>query len=454
MKESKLKKGLTILIIIAICLISFFGIFVNKQGQMKNILPEFRLGMNLEGRRVVGFSVSDKTEEIVYDASGNVTTEGKNEDGSLKEGYTKENKPVNAEELKNENNYKTVKRVMENRLKNMGVSEYIIRLDNNNGDIVIELPEDANTDRVLSDLTYVGKFEIKDSDTDEVLIDHQEVKSAYCTYGSTSTGTAVYLNIEFKEDGKRKLEDITKTYISSKDEEGKTITKNVSIELDGESILETYFGETITTGILPLSIGSATTSSETITSYIEQASEIAGLITAGTMPISYQLEENNYISQNMDNLTIKVLIGIIMALLIVVFIYWVVRYKINGIFAVVSYLGFIAITLLVIRYTNVVLAIEALAAMISLLVATYMVLEYTLKQFTKKDANKLDIIKETYKHYASTLCPFVIIAVVFTFINWLPISSIGMVLFWGMTILVLYYYVIVKVLFDIQEVKK
>lgn len=454
MKKSKLGKGLTILVIIAICLISFAGIYVKKQGNMQNVLPDYQLGMNLSGARITKYKVSDKTEEIVYDASGNVTTDGKNEDGSLKEGYTKEDRKINTEEVKTEENYKTAKRIMQNRLKNMGVSEYKVRLNHNSGEMIVEVPEDSNTDEVISNLTYLGKFEIKDSTTNEVLMNNQDVKQASCVYGSTSTGTVVYLNIEFNKEGTKKFEDITKTYISSTNEEGKTETKNVSIELDGESMIKTYFNETISNGVLPLTIGSASTSSEEIASYIRQANQVAGLIDAGAMPVQYELAENNYMSPSVDTTTIKIIMGVIGIILVIGFINWIVRYKVNGVFSTISYLGFIAITLLAIRYANVAISLEAIAAAILLLFASYVVFTYTLKQFAKKDANQFDIIKETYKRYASIFAPILIMAVVFTFINWLPISSIGMNLFWGITILVIYYYIVVRLLFDVQEVKK
>ena len=272
METRKLGKILTVLCIIAICLISFVGIFVSKQGQLKNVLPEYRFGMNLTGGRVSKFNISDETQEIIYDDQGNVTQDGTNEDGSLKEGYRKETKPVNAEDILNSNNYQKAKKIMETRLKNMGISEYLVKLNEETGELLIEIPEDTNTDQTLSSLTYVGKFEIKDSDTKEVLLDNKDVKHASVVYGSTSSGTVVYLSVEFGKEGKQKLEDITKTYISTTDEEGNTNTKKVTINLDNDQLIETYFGEENTNGILQLSVGSATTDSSIIQNYIEQAS--------------------------------------------------------------------------------------------------------------------------------------------------------------------------------------
>ena len=191
MKKSKLIKGLTVLVIIAICLISFCGIYIKKQGKMTNIMPEYSMGMNLSGARVAKFKISDKTEEIIYDAEGNVVTDGTNEDGTLKEGYTKENKPVNSEDVLNEKNYELAKKIMQNRLDNMGISEYDLRLNYSNGEVIVAIPEDNYTDTAISNLSYLGKFEIKDSKTDEVLMDNSNIKNAAAVYGNTNTGTRV-----------------------------------------------------------------------------------------------------------------------------------------------------------------------------------------------------------------------------------------------------------------------
>jgi preprotein translocase subunit SecD len=454
MKNSKLVKGLSILVIVAISLVSFAGILVKKQGQVANILPDYSLGMSLNGGRVAKFAVSDDEEEVIYDADGNVATDGEDEDGNLKEGYTKQTVAINSEDVLNEENYNKVKQVIENRLKNMAISEYVVKVNNNNGEIIVELPEDSDTDNTISYLTYIGKFEIKDSDTEEVLMNNDDLKEAYAAYGSTSSGTVVYLNIVFNKEGSKKLEDISNTYVESTDEDGNDTTKSISIELDGESMLTTYFDETITTGNIQLTIGSATSSSDTLTSYLEQAREVAGLIDSGVMPIEYELEENNYISPVINNTTLNVIMCVILVCVVITFVYWIAKFKTNGIFGVISTIGLVAITLLVIRYTNVVISIETIVSAIVILISNFIILQYALTKFEKGNENKKEIIKQTYKRYASILCPIYIIAIVFTFIDWLSVASIGMVLFWGMTVLAIYNYITMKLLFDVKEAKK
>lgn len=287
MKKNVGLKVLVILIIIAICLISFVGIFVKDKNQMKNIIPDYLLSMNLKGRRVVKLNVDTSTKEITYDSEGNVTEDGVDEEGNLKEGYTKKDEKINQDEALTEENYILVKKIVEKRLQEYGVGEYILKQNNENGEIVLELPENSNTDTIISNLAYIGKFTIEDSETKEVLLNNDDLKSSSAVYTNTEYGTIVYWKIEFNKEGKKKLEEISKTYISTTDEEGKTSNKTVTLKIDDESLTSTYFGEEITNGILQLSIGEPATDNETISSYLEETSRLAGLLNAGKMPLKY-----------------------------------------------------------------------------------------------------------------------------------------------------------------------
>lgn len=451
MKKSKLIKLLTILVILMICLISFVGIYEKQAGQMKNIIPEYQLAMNLSGTRVVELSVDTSTKEVIYDKDGNVTEDGKNEDGTLKEGYTKEDKKVNPEESLTKENYLAVKKVIENRLEHFGVNEYQIRQNNDDGKIVLEIPENTSTDEVISYLNYQGSFTITDSETKEELLNQNDVKEAKAVYGSTNSGTTVYLSIEFNKEGKKKLEEITKKYIKTTDEEGNEVTKKITMAVDGETLIETYFGETIATGILQLSIGSASTSNEEITSYIKQASSIASLIDSGKMPIQYKLDNNTYLASSMNEVTILIMIAVVAGILLIALIYWMIKYKANGIFSSISFVGFIALLLLALRYANVIISLEACIAFMTLLVANYIFLQDTMKQLKNTDEVKEVTVKNIYKKYISLLFPLLIVAVVFTFTEWTSIASIGMIFFWGLLILFVYNYGCIQLLLETRK---
>lgn len=445
MKKNIGLKVLIILIIIAVCLMSFVGIFIKDKNTRKNIIPEYLLGMNLNGSRSIKLVVDDTTNEVIYDSEGKESEDGQNEDGTLKEGYTKKEEKVNPDGILTQDNYEKSKNIIERRLSKLKVREYTIRQSNTNGEMTIEIPEDDNTDKVVSCLSYAGKFEIQDSDTEEVLINSDDVKNAKAVYGSTDYGTTVYLQIEFNKEGKKKLENITNTYVKTTDEDGNEITKTVNIELDDESLIETYFSETISTGILQLSIGTATTSNETINSYIKQASTLASLISSKTMPIKYELQENRYMSSTIDT-ELKIILSVGIAIIVVALTYLIIKYKLAGLLASISYIGFIALLLIVLRYANVIISLEAIVAIMAILILNYHFTHYVLKEIKKNKMDVKEIVKQSYKKYISIFITLLIIAVTFTFAEWIPVSSIGMIMFWELAIMAIYNYIITRTL--------
>ncbi len=442
MKKNILNKVLVILIIILLSLISFAGIYVKKGNTRKNILKDYNLGMNLEGARHITLTV-DKTENtIVYDAEGKETTDGYLEDGvTLKEGYTKSVEKQNKEEVLTKENYDKTKQIIEKRLKKLGVQEYIVNRDEVSGNIDIQLPENTDTDTVASYLTYKGEYTIIDSDTKEVLIDNSMVKEAKVLYSSTSNGITVFVQIEFDKTGKERLKEISSTYVETKDENGNDSSKKVSIKLDDETLLETYFNEVNENGILQLTVGSASSSSEDVNTYIKQGSGLAALINSGKMEIAYKAESNVYInSYVIENLPIIICI-LVDILAIALLCLYIKNGELGGI-ASLSVIGFIALLLIVLRYTNVVISLESLTALIAIVLLDYLFVKYVVDNIKKNSMSAKQALKTTYIKFIGMTIPVLIMAVVFTFIEWIPIASIGMILFWGLIIMAIYNYVV------------
>ena len=285
-------KILTItLLIVAITMIAFFGIYRQKQNRMENIMKDYDLAMDLKGTRNIRLKLNTESKTVIKDADGNEVenTDNLTEEEIAEKGYTKEEIPNNANEVKNVENYQKAQKVIEKRLEKLGASNYIIKLEEETGDIVIELTENDATDHIISNLYTVGKFEIVDSETKEVLMNNSDIKQARVMYGSgsntTSSGTSVYLQIEFNKEGKRKLEEISNQYIaienttsednttedndtsedaladnSDTTEETETIAeKKITMKLDDEEIMSTSFDEPVRTGKLQLSFGAAST---------------------------------------------------------------------------------------------------------------------------------------------------------------------------------------------------
>ena len=306
----KVKIITIILAILLISLISFGGIYVKTQNRMENKVRGYELGMDLKGSRVIRLSVNTGTNEIVKDENGNVVENPTDEDKS-KEGYTTEEVKINQEDVLKTENYQKSKEIIERRLRTIGVRDYTIRVSESNGDIIIELPENANTDTIIGNMYPQGKFEILDEKNNTVLMNNDDVKNSSVFYNTSNSATAkgiiVYLDIEFNEQGKQKFKDITSTYttetVQTTNEDGTTEEKeedkNVVLKLDDEQILSTNFDETIENGTLQLSLNQATTDQELLQQYLQSGQSIAVLLKTGMLPIQYGVQENQYIKTDL-----------------------------------------------------------------------------------------------------------------------------------------------------------
>ena len=485
MKKIKL---LTIILgIILITMVAFFGVYVPVQNRMEDKVKDYEYAMDLKGGRNIRLAVDTSSDTVIKDAEGKEVTDADNlSDEELAEkGYTKEETPYNSEDVLNEDNYKKSKEIIEERLKALGVDNYVTKLDRASGDVLVEIPENDSTDNIVSNIGTTGKFEIVDSQTQEVLMDNNDIKRVRVMYGSNSTGTTsgttVYLEIEFNKDGTNKLKDISNTYVESNttnttDETNQTNTtestdntasdgtdseettkKEITMKIDDEEIMTTSFDETIETGKLQLSVGSATTDASTLQGYVNQASSMAVVLDNGNMPIKYTVEENEYIlsdvTQDEINIVLYVMIGLVAIALIVL----IIRYRTEGLVNAFAYVGLASLFVLLLRYANVIISIESIFGIAVVLILNYIFVNKLLSKLKKEENVDKAVIsvafKETYKEFFIKIMPICIAVITFCFIAWEPISSFGMVMFWGISLIALYNITITNLLIRIKESK-
>ena len=431
MKKFKgLKITVIVLLIILLSMVSFIGIYVQDKNQVKNILPEYILSRDLKGHRRIELKVKDEVKETKkYDADNNLIT-----DDTTEVARTEEIK-VNSEEMLTKENYEASKKVIEKRLEEMQVNNYDIRQNLENGTIILELPEDDNTDRTVGQLSLQGKFEIIDKDTNEVLMTNDDLKSVQSRYGTTSSGTtSIVLNIQFNKEGTEKFKNITNTYVQTtktveqEGEEAKeeTVTKEISIKIDDTTLLSTHFSEQVTNGLLQLSVdSSANSTTEELQEYAKEATSMAALLDSGKMPIVYEVEQNKYIlSEITQDVVAKVIVVSIIVLTLAI-IYLIIKYKGKGILAGISIIGYVALLLLAIRYANVEVSIAGIIEILFSTLINYMLVVSMLKE---------EKINNAIKKYSLILIPTLVIAIAFTFAN----IAVGIVLFWGIVIAMLY----------------
>lgn len=448
-KTNILKVILTILIVTLLCMVSFFGVYVKKNGTYSNAVKDYNLAMELEGARTVILKPDESTEKVTKDSDGKVI-ENATEDEINEKGYTTEETPVNSEDVLNEENFDKSKNIISKRLEDYKFDEYQIKEDKDNGTIILELAENDDTDTVLSVINQQGKFEIKDSESKEVLMDNSMIKNAKVLYNSTTSGTSVYLSIEFTKEGKAKLEQISKDYATVKNSsdnsnsdstdsssEESTTQKKIAMEIDGQTMVTTSFDDPITNGELQLTVGSSSKDSETLQKSIKQARSTATVLSTGKMPIKYTADTNKYIKENISDKQIKIAAITTVLVIALVSIILIIKYKLNGFLSAILSVGFIAVSLLIIRYTNVYISIAGVIGIVTIAIMNYLLQFNILKNKNKSEEEKVSVWK-VYSKFLFTILPIFIISLVFSFATSVLLNSFGMIVFWGTIITFLY----------------
>lgn len=450
----KLKTLTIVLAIILIAIIAVLGIYIPKQNRMENVVKDYSYGMDLKGGRVITLKPD--------------TTDGT-------DGLTEEN-------------YKKSKNILEERLKSLKIQNYEIRLDEQTGNMTITIPEDDTTDNIVSSLGTTGKFEIVDSDTNEVLMNNSDIKQSKVMYGSnsnsssaTSSGTVVYLDIEFNKDGTKELEDISSKYTNTTSNntsnntttetenttntenntdttsnKSSSTTKKITMKIDDETIMSTAFDETLKTGKLQLSVGSSSTDQKTLQGYASQAQSMATVLDSGNLPIKYKVDKNQYILSDITKDNINIAFYVISAIVAIALIVLVIRYKLQGLLGAISYIGLVSLLSIILRYTNVVITIEGMFGIVVSLFLAYLFINKLLAKLKGKTLEKETIntaLKETYKEFFIRIIPVAIATVVFCFSSWEPLSSLGMVVFWGITLIAVWNVIVSNMLLKIQAKK-
>lgn len=480
-----------VLAIILISMIGFIGIYIQKQNRMENIMKGYDLAMDLKGGRVVAIKPVEDIETVIKDSEGNIIEEELTEDEIAEKGYTTEEVNNNADKLTKENFEKT-KELLAKRLQQMGLQNYIIKVNDETGEITIELEENSQTDEIVSNFGTTGKFEIVDSETEEVLINNSDIKRVDVKYASESTGTSVYMDIVFDKEGKKKLEEISTTYKTIEDttdenttteedetedaeienttedtneeatedttteESTETKQKQITMRIDGEEIMTTSFDTVIKTGSLQLTVGKTSTSTDIVNGYLKKAQRMATILENGELPIEYEVSGNEYIESDIE---IRQIQNVILAFVIaaaILLIILIVRYKMNGLLTAISYVGLAAIYLILIRYANVTISLEGLFGIGIVLLLNYLFINRILANINKKENDETitKTVQKTYGSFFLKIIPICIMAVAFCFMDWMPIASFGMVMFWGILLIAVYNFVVTLPLLKMKENKE
>ncbi|MBR2240934.1 MAG: hypothetical protein IJ890_06110 [Clostridia bacterium] len=460
-KEGSLKTILAILVIILLCLVTFGGIYVKDRNIMKNIIPDYVLGMELDDNTVIKLEVvKDDTNSSEDTQEENNSEENNSEDNTAEENTTIENNGQ-ADNKYTVDNYKKTKKIIEERLKLAGIEQSTVRLDEGTGNIVVEVATNTDKDKLQS-IFVVGKTEIKltksndstdeNSETDtseevadenktneitEIIGDNNSVKSVTGTRKEVTTvyGSMPYveMKIDFNGDAVKKFKEMKNNYSKS---EGIS-EENITITIDGSTVYtwtEEEFLEAAVNGSLVIPLGNTTVESE-LNEILNQVTTIGMLMKTESLPITYSVAYSNDIHSDISAFGI---ISVFAVILGVMLIYLLVKYGLNGLYGELSVLGFGAILLLVLRITKVQISVASIVSIAGMLILQF---AYLLK-ILKKEKISSKIFNEKTMEFTKMIIPAFILGIVSAVLpalknngiipgNISDIANFGMVIFWG-----------------------
>ena len=429
--NKKLKLLLIVLICILVILIGFFGIYKREGNAYKNLVPDFLLSSDLKGSTTLELEVDKSTNKEYYDKDGNkvdsstVTDENKDE-------YTEKEVQVNDEEQLNQKNYEKVVKIIEKRLKFLSTDQYRIDLDKTSGKIIITF-EDEYADDIKSIVPLEGNLELIDETTEDVVLNYADFKSAEATYASLDEGYTIYLNLKLNDNGIEKIKNIDK-YKNNKEttEEGKESTESkLKVMFDTDQVASVSYDDILLTGsTLRITTGSNVTNTSTLQSQMNMNTVVAKLASIGKMPVVYKVSAEEFIASSQNIYYVVYGIYAFIAICVICAIIFILKYKINAMFMLLSFIANIAATALIIKLTKVSISINILPAITAFFILNIVLIKNILQN--KKEENN---ISKAFKNgFLKTLDLFaitLIIFIVFAFTNMAVLNSLGLLLFWG-----------------------
>ena len=472
----KVKILTIVLAIVLVTLVAFGGVYIQTQNRMENKVKDYSLGRALEGARVAEIKVAQSDED-----SGEQNTE-----------------------LLTEENYKIVKKTIENRLNKLNIEDYTISLNKQDGTIRVEFPEDENTDSYVYYLTAQAKVQIEEkaeetetdtsTETEDTtateLISDEMVKSAKYSYTQNVDGQyQVSLEITLTDEGQAKIQELSGTYaflateideIESAEEESEEETENTegtdteetaedaNTESENTENQETqeqtkkiasltiagteYDITKIDKNKITVTIGTPTSNTTSANNNIAIAAELEMLINSGKYPVEYELTANRYVYSSISTEQLLYFGIAVLAITVVILLIFIIKYRKRGLLISISYVGFVSLFLLILRYANVKITIEGIGGIIIVMIINLAFIKTLLTRMQKM--KMLDeAINYTYKNVFSKLIPVIILVIVFCLSGWANLSSFGMAMFWGLMLMAIYNILVTKTLLKLEEEK-
>lgn len=441
-----------ILIVAALIAISLFGIYVkNENGDKRNIIPNYKMGMEFTNARKIIASVSDGiASEKIFDKDGNEIT--KKEEGveyTEENGYRIEQTKINPDDIKTLDNYKKSKEVLSNKLESLQVPEYILNMNESNGEITIQIPEDNFAAETESIIKKPGSLIFIDLSTFEAVFSTDYVKTSDVVARQGDLEAAIFLQIKLTDEGIEKLKELSEIYKETTEEvtnedgtkEEKTTKKELFILLNGMSLGTTVLENIVYDNTIMIPFAASNNNDE-LNAAMNEAKTESIILNSGMPPLTYSYT-NEVVQTEMKLETVLYYISAIFAVALILFIFIIIKFKARGFISMYLQIGFFAVLLLIIRLTNVTLTMEGIAGLI---IAA--ILNYVFNYIMLKRVKEPGMYKETNLSFMFYTLPVFIVSIIFTFSTKAILSSFGVTIFWGIIITYVYNFIFSKYVFE------
>ena len=435
MKNSKkLKLILIILICILISLVGIIGIYTKSSNMYKNLLPEYTLASDISETTIIEFKPDTSVEKVYYDKEGkkvdsSTITEENKKDYDLKE------IPINPEENYNLFNYNESLKIMEKRLKLLEADEYRLDLDKKTGIISLTV-EDNYIEDIESILPMESKLQLIDANTKDVILDYSDFTSAESNYASLTLEYITYITLKLNDSGIEKVNNF-ENYKTAEivDEE---LEKNaILLMFDDEKISEISYDDILLNGkTLRVTTASGLTSETQINSQLNIDAIVCKLSTIGKMPLVYELSAEKLVKNDLGKYSNYIIISL-SVLCVIISVVLIIKYRLNGVLAVLGFVSNVALFLIIIRLTNIKISLNCYAGAVGLILFNFYLINNILNSIKNVEKVFSENVKNAYKKTLDVIVVMLIIFIVFSFSRMTVISTMGLLLFWGWIVTIL-----------------
>jgi len=248
-----------------------------------------------------------------------------------------------------------VEAVMERRVNEMGLSEPVIAVENENR-IRIELPGAQNAEEAIESIGRTAKLSFVTADG-VAFLDGEHVKNAvaaaYEGYDASLMGYYV-VNLEFDSQGQAAFEQATRSIIEGNMEGDYFDNNQIAIFLDEDLISAPYVSQVISSANCQIT-GNFTK---------ESASNLAALIRGGSLPVTLNEIQTEIVGPTLglNAARTAVIAGAIGVLLI--FLIMIIGYQVMGVVADIALALYVLLELWILIALHAVLTLPGIAGMI------------------------------------------------------------------------------------------